>query len=93
MINQFLAAITSNDFEVPKPSFSDASFATILQLVLGIAGAVAVIIFIIAGLKYTMSQGDPAATAKAKNTIINAAIGIVIIMSAFIIVKFVVKTV
>ena len=59
-------------------------------LVFGIMGAVALLVITIAGFKYVLSQGNPQETAKAKNTILYALIGLVVAILAFNIVKFVV---
>lgn len=61
----------------------------ILQLTFGAIGALALIYIVIAALQYITSQGDPQATAKAKNSIIFAAVGLAIALSAEIIVTFV----
>ena len=58
----------------------------ILSIVIGI---VAVIMIMIAGLKYITSQGDSAGISSAKNTLLYAVIGIVIVATAQIIVRFV----
>lgn len=58
----------------------------LFSLIVGIA---AVIMIIIGGLKYIMSQGESSNTAGAKNTILYAIIGLVIVALAQIIVKFV----
>jgi hypothetical protein len=44
----------------------------------------------VGGLKYITSQGDPNATATAKNTILYAAIGLVVVALAQVIVRFVI---
>lgn len=49
---------------------------------LRIAGLVAVVFVLIGGIKYMTSQGEPGETAKAKDTIINALIGLVIAIIA-----------
>lgn len=95
MIRELLirfSAVSPNEFDVPKGNLNSASFNTILQIVFGIAAAVALIIMMIASLKYVTSMGDPQGVAKAKNTIIFAAVGLVIAASAFSIVTFVVKS-
>jgi hypothetical protein len=88
----FVQVISSvvDEFDVPKAEFGDTALATILRIVFGIMGAVAVIILLLASLKYVTSRGEPGEVAKAKNTIIYAAVGLVIIAFAFSIVAFVV---
>lgn len=63
----------------------------VLQLVFGLAGAVALLIITLAGTQYVLSQGDPQKVAKAKQTIIYALIGLVITIMSYAIVSFVVK--
>jgi hypothetical protein len=56
-----------------------------------IAGVAAVIIIIIGGLQYITSGGDPQKAAGARNAIIGAAVGLVIIVAAESIIVFVVS--
>jgi cytochrome bd-type quinol oxidase subunit 2 len=60
----------------------------IFSLVVGIA---AVIMILVGGLKYITSGGDSANTASAKSTILYAVIGLVIVVLAQVIVRFVVS--
>lgn len=53
---------------------------------LGIAGAVAVLYLIVGGFLYITSGGDESKLEKAKNTIKNAIIGVVVILLALVIV-------
>ncbi len=48
-----------------------------------VAGAVAVLFIILGGIKYSTSQGNPNDTQKAKETIIYALVGLVIVMLSF----------
>lgn len=61
----------------------------ILQLVFGVAGAIAVLIITIGGLKYVLSQGNPQSAAQAKDTILYALVGLVITMIGYGVVTFV----
>jgi hypothetical protein len=63
----------------------------VLQLLSAIAAVIAVIMLIVSGLKYITSQGDAAGAASARNTLVYAIVGIVIVVFAQIIVKFVLK--
>lgn len=56
-----------------------------------IVGVVAVIMIIIAGLKYITSGGDSNNVASAKNTILYAIVGLVIVALAQVIVRFVLQ--
>ena len=62
---------------------------TIVNILLFILGAVAVIMIIIGGLKYVLSNGDSSAMTSAKNTILYAVIGLVVAILAYAIVNFI----
>jgi hypothetical protein len=62
---------------------------TVINLLSIIVGVVAVIMIIIGGLKYITSAGDSANVSSAKNTILYAVIGLVIVALAQVIVRFV----
>ncbi len=74
---------------LPAINLTPGSIEGILQLVFGIAGALTVLMVVYGGLKYVISQGDPQATAKAKDTILYALIGMVVCILSFSIVTFV----
>jgi hypothetical protein len=64
-------------------------FKTITNVLLFIIGAVAVIMIIIGGLRYTLSGGDSAAVTSAKNTILYGVVGVIVAILAYAIVNFV----
>jgi hypothetical protein len=55
---------------------------TIIQFVLGILGAISVLMIVIGGIKFATSAGDSAGVSSAKNTILYAVIGLVVAMLA-----------
>lgn len=61
------------------------------NVLLFIIGAVAVIMIIIGGLRYTTSNGDSGQVTSAKNTILYGVIGVVVALLAYAIVNFVVS--
>lgn len=61
----------------------------VLNTVYYISGAAAVIVIVIAGILYTISDGDSGKISKAKNAILYAVVGLVIIMGAFVITGFI----
>ncbi len=67
-------------------------FQTITNVLLFIIGAVSVIMLIIGGFRYTVSQGDSSALTSAKNTILYSIIGIVVALLAYGIVNFVINS-
>jgi heme/copper-type cytochrome/quinol oxidase subunit 2 len=56
-----------------------------------VIGVIAVVMIIVAGLKYITSSGDPNSTASAKNTLLFAIIGLIIVVLAQVIVRFVLQ--
>lgn len=64
---------------------------TIINIVSIVVGVVAVIMIIFGGLKYITSGGDSSNVSSAKNTIIYAIVGLVIVALAQFIVRFVLE--
>lgn len=62
---------------------------TAVNLLSLVAGVIAVIMLIVSGLKYITSQGDAASITSAKNSLLYAVIGLVVVVFAQILVKFV----
>ncbi len=65
----------------------------VINVLLGTIGVVAVIMLIIGGFRYVLSQGDEKATKGAKDTILFAIVGIVVAILAFAIVNFVIGSI
>lgn len=72
---------------VPGEGFTVGGILTqIIGWFLFVAGAIAVIYLILAGYQYITAAGDPEKATKAKNAIIYAVIGIVVIVLSYVIV-------
>ncbi len=84
-------AQTIDTSTLPKAEATSDSLYTIFTVVIGTLASVALLIIVIAGLRYILSGGDPATMAKAKNAVLYALIGLVVAMAAFSIVTFVLK--
>ncbi len=73
---------------------AESAVSRIIRIVIDVfsivVGAVSVIMIIIGGLRYITSSGDSANVTAAKNTILYAIVGLVIVIFAQTIVKFVV---
>lgn len=74
---------------LPSVSAGSSQLQQILQIVFGIFGAVAVLIIVIAGLKFVTSAGNPQSASKARNTILYAIVGLAVILASEAIVSFV----
>lgn len=66
---------------------------TIINVVVGVVGFVAVAMIVIGGISFATSQGDSAKTTKARNTILYGVVGLVVALLAFAIVNFVLTNV
>lgn len=70
-----------------------AQVGNITSTLLTVAGAVAVIIIIIGGIAYITSSGDSSRIKLAKDTVLYAVIGLVVVIIAYAIVNFVIKNI
>lgn len=75
---------------VPDVQADSAHLQTIVNTVLGVTGAMAVLIVVVAGLRLIFSQGDPSVVTTSRNAIIYSLVGLLVIMFVFAIVNFVV---
>ncbi len=76
---------------LPQTAADSDAISTILKMVFGIAGSIALLVVVIAGFRYIVTTGDPAKMAQAKKAILYALIGLVVALSGFSIVTLVVK--
>jgi hypothetical protein len=94
MINRLLIIAAANSPVdpgfLPQPQANQGELNTILSIVFGIIGALALLMITVSGLRYITSAGNPERTAKAKNGIVYSIVGLVIAISAEAIVKYVV---
>ncbi len=81
-------ALAASDIGIPSQT-GDQLVTNILNLFYFVAGVVAVIVIIISGFNMTVSGNNPANVAKARNAILYAVIGLVVILLAFTITHFV----
>jgi hypothetical protein len=83
---------TLNLSSLPQPvGVSDGSIIqTVLRDVFGVIGGVSLIVIVIGGYRYVLSNGDPQNTANAKNTILYAMVGLIVAIVAESIVSLVI---
>jgi hypothetical protein len=72
-----------------NPDDLQKNIKTIVNVLLFILGAIAVIMIIIGGIRYATSGGDASSTKAAKDTILYAVIGLVVAILAYAIVNFI----
>lgn len=88
---RFVAQLGSPEsLNIPRNQANQAALNDILAVVYFIAGVVSVIAIIIGGIMYISSNGDSGRVTKAKNILLYAIIGIVVVGMAFTITQFVV---
>ena len=64
-------------------------FASLANALIFLVGAVAVIMLIISGLRYVLSNGDAKAAGEARNAILYSVIGLIVAIASYAIVTFV----
>jgi len=69
------------------------SIIAVINALLVLAAIAAVVFMIIGGVRYVTSQGDEDAVEQAKNTVIYAIIGIIVIILAAVIVNFFISSI
>lgn len=87
-LTQLAAKIDAGKAGIPKAN-ADTLLTNGLDLVYFLAGSIAVIIIIVAGVMYSASSGDAGRVSKAKNLLTYAIVGLVIVLCAFVITRFV----
>ena len=84
--------ITTDDSGYKPTAKEDTTVQGLLNSAYYWATIVAVIVIVIAGFMYTTSQGDPNKVARAKNAILYAIVGLIIVLAAVAIVNFILAT-
>lgn len=83
---QYLAFIDTTNL----PKAKDNILSVILTIVFVTVGAVALLMMVIGGLRYTIAGGDTNKIAEARRMIVYSLVGLVVIALAAIIVNFVI---
>lgn len=83
----------TGSIDIPGVEADSGTMETVLKYIFAIVGAVSVLMVVIGGIRYIISAGNPQQAATAKNTIIYALVGLIIAVSAFVIVNFIFRAV
>lgn len=81
--------INAGDLGIPDAN-ADTLLSNGFNTVYFIAGALAVIVIIVSGIFYVISNGDAGRVAKAKNYLTYAIVGLIVVMLAWAITNFVI---
>ena len=85
-----LQATGQSGFGVSQPKSVGATVGSIINTFLGVLGILAVVLIIYAGYLWMTARGNEQQVEKAKDILTQAIIGLVIILTAYAITKFVV---
>lgn len=77
--------------DLPTSKADKGAVNTAKDIVFGVVGALAFLMIVVSGLRYVLSAGNPEKSKKAREGVIYALIGLVIALSAWSIVTFVVN--
>ena len=93
-ILQYIADATKLDvvgtgINIPILS-ADNVLGSVLNIVYFTAGVIAVIVIILSGYSFMTAVYDPAKVEKARNAILYAVVGLIVIIAAFVITNFVI---
>ena len=83
-----VAVIDTNS--LPKPDTTQ-TIQNITNIVFALIGSLALLIIVLAGLRYITARGDPNGVSQARQAILYAVIGLIVAVAAYAIVTFVVK--
>ena len=87
IIHSFVMA-TSIPSPYPMVTADGTTISTAFNILFGIIGGITLLFVVIGGFRYITSGGDPQSTARAKDTILYALIGLTITVAATAIVNF-----
>lgn len=83
-------SISPTSLSIPKSS-PDNAITTALKIVFALAGAISIVVITVAGLQMVLSQGNPEQVNKSRNAVLYAVIGLVICITGYSLVSFVVN--
>ncbi len=89
-ITEGINAVSGTNQQAASGKQFNEGIKRVVDTMLFILGAIAVIMIIVGGIRYATSNGDASNTKAAKDTILYAVIGLVVAILAYAIVNFVV---
>lgn len=93
LITTFFAEIKPEQVGLWGLYLNERNISYLVRAAFGIAGAVAVIVIIIGGILYSAAAGDPGKIKRAKDTILYAVIGLVVVFVSFPVIQYVIGSV
>ena len=87
---ELFAATYPTPTTIPQIAADQTTLGNVLNVVYAVAGALAVVFIVLGGINYTLSAGDAGKVKQAKDTVLYALIGLVVVLLAFAITRFVI---
>ncbi len=88
MFSYFAAVTTPSN--LPQYTADTTTVQNVFNVILALAGATAVAFIVFGGIKYILSQGEPAKVNAAREAILYACIGLIVVMLSFVLVNYVI---
>lgn len=88
-LDQLAVQITADEIGAPKVAADNATLQDVLGLIYFIAGILCVLTIVFGGVRYVTSQGDSGGVSSAKNTIMYALVGLLVILVASAVTQFI----
>ena len=85
------AQIDNERAGIPQVNATNVNIDRLIAGVFALWAAICVIFIIIGGIRYVISQGDPAKISQAKDTVLYALVGLVVTGASFFIVQLVIN--
>lgn len=76
--------VSSTTYQTKTKSINDIT-AAVIQTILGVLGIIFIVLMFLSGFKWMTADGNEEQVTKAKTTITNLVIGLVLVLAAFII--------
>lgn len=80
---------STNEVEIKSVSDVAHIIANLVQILIAVSGALAIITILVAAIYYITSTGDPGRVKKAKDILINTATGLILIIMSYAVVTFI----
>lgn len=88
-LTYFAEKVTAPPGIVTTVKADDPTVRNVFNVVLALAGAVAVAFVVFGGIKYMLSQGEPNEIKQSRDTILYSIIGLVVVVISFMLVNYV----
>lgn len=90
MIKHIYTWAVSAPSSIPKNNLDATTLQNVLNVVFALAGAIAIAFIIFGGIKFITSQGEAAEIKKARDTILYSVIGLVVVISSYFLISYVI---